>query len=939
MRRYISYIAMCATLLIGIGASVSPLMKTMNSDLAYADGKTLYFKASHYEENSVNGNYQDFLAAEDINASGQPVINDLANTVKARLDNWGMSEYEVKVQGYDTIAVSLRTTSNSETQYTYLEQYLSFSGGDYELDASDTTHDGYTDSDLLKTIIDDQTATIENIDMGSYKVPVVVVPLKSGDDYKEAFTNLLKYCNDNTKAAETDSSGNETSAAQNTLLVVWANRKEDDTYDKADKDVNVKNRILTVEATTNDNAVWYQSSDTDKETPYLQLIPTSEAISSDGNYNPSKTKEAYEAAVFLRNMFNASNLGDYRLTFTYSEKANATVENLISVGDYAISPALSKTLISTIIVFVFLCILLVLFDRIFALAEITSTALSSFGAFGLFVAFGSQFNIAALLGIMATGLVALFGALIYSSRLKDEIYKGRTLKKASQEAAKKSVLPVIDAGVVSIILGTFVYLFAGDLASKFGVMLVGGGLIATLVNLVFLRLAGWLLCTDNSMQSSFVKQLNINGEKIPDLVKEEKQTYFGPYQDKDFSKGKLWVGIVTSLFVLAGIGTMIGFGVKNGDVYNDAAYKQSQTVLRIDVRSEKSEYITVSSLSDVAHLFGKDATGDSYLLDSIKIDDKALIEYVSNPNEDIKLSETPKAIYETADAGTGKTYYWFYYEIKLNTYLPLTEENGGDKMYSISTLDASNTWSAPTSLGLNDAITNFIENRYVRETADYISYFATVTPEIGQPYLGSVALGVGIGILISVVYLVLRYGISRALSMGIVVTASSYIAVAFFVIARISTSPVVALGSVGVALVGFLLALFIATYEKELVASTHAKERGTVEFKLDVVKKSTSRQAGILIIFALLAAYVGIVYFAFGPIYFMSPYLSFILGLAFALATTLTLYPFLYSCFVKMFSHIKIKPLKKKKKNAGGQLTKKKKSAEPEEAIFIGIND
>ncbi|MCI7213634.1 MAG: hypothetical protein MR467_05785, partial [Bacillales bacterium] len=241
--------------------------------------------------------------------------------------------------------------------------------------------------------------------------------------------------------------------------------------------------------------------------------------------------------------------------------------------------------------------------------------------------------------------------------------------------------------------------------------------------------------------------------------------------------------------------------------------------------------------------------------------------------------------------------------------------------------------------GLNDAITNFIENRYVRETADYISYFATVTPEIGQPYLGSVALGVGIGILISVVYLVLRYGISRALSMGIVVTASSYIAVAFFVIARISTSPVVALGSVGVALVGFLLALFIATYEKELVASTHAKERGTVEFKLDVVKKATSRQAGILIIFALLAAYVGIVYFAFGPIYFMSPYLSFILGLAFALATTLTLYPFLYSCFVKMFSHIKIKPLKKKKKNVGGQLMKKKKSAEPEEAIFIGIND
>lgn len=939
MRRYISYIAMCATLLIGVGASVAPLMKNMNSDLAYADGKTLYFKASHYEENSVNGNYQDFLGAEDINSSGEPVINDLASTVKARLDTWGMSEYEVNVQGYDTISVSLRTTSNSETQYSYLEQYLSFSGGDYELDASDTSLDGYTDSDLLKTIVDNQEATIENIDMGSYKVPVVVVPLKEGDDYKEAFTNLLKYCSDNTKEAETDSSGNETSAAQNTLLVLWANRKEDDTYDKADSDINVKNRILTVESTTNDNAVWYASSDTDKETPCLQLIPSSSAITSDGNYDPSKTKEAYEAAVFLRNMFNASSLGDYRLTFTYSEKASASVENLISVGDYAISPALSRTLISTLIVVLFLVVLLALFDRIFALAEITSIVVSSFGAFGLFVAFGSQFNIAALLGIMATGLVALFGSLIYSARLKDEIYKGRTLKKASQEASKKSTLPIIDAGVVSIILGTFVYLFAGDLASKFGVMLVGGGLIATLVNLIFLRLSGWLLCTDNSMQSKFIKQLNINEDKIPDLVKEEKQTYFGPYQDKDFSKGKIWVGVISLAFILAGIGTMIGFGVTNdGDVYNDAAYKESQTVLRLDVRSEQSDYITVTSFSDAAHLYGKDVNGDSYLLDSIKIDDKTLIEYVSNPNEDIKLSETPKTIYETTDSGTGKTYYWFYYEIKLNSYLPLVDENGADKMYSISTLGVDNNWSTASSSGLNDAITNFIETRYVSESSDYISYFATVTPEIGQPYLGNVSLGVGIGILVSCAYLLLRYGISRALSIGLVATATSFISTAFFVITRISVSPIVSLGSIGVALVSFLLALFIASSEKELTAATHAKERGSIEFKLDVIKKSTSRQAGTIIIFALLAAYVGIVYFAFGPTYFMTPYLNFILGLAFAVALVLTIYPLLYECFIKLFSHIKIKPIKKKKKNVGGQLMKKK-SSEPEEAVFIGIND
>ena len=939
MRRYISYIAMCATLLIGIGASTAPLMQEMNSDLAYAEGKTLYFKASHFEENSINGNYDNFLNAEDINSSGNPVIDDLSNVVRERLDTWGMSEYEVNTQGYDTISVSLRTSNNSETQYSYLEQYLSFSGGDYELGASNTSFSDYPDADVLKTIIDDQEATIKDIDMGSYKVPVVVVPLKEGDTYKEAFKNLLKYCTDNTKEATTDSEGNTTEEAVNTLLVVWANRKEDDTYDKAESDQNVKNRILTVESTKNDNAVWYDEADTDKETPYLQLIPSSSAISSDGNYDPSKTKEAYEAAVFLCNMFNASNLGEYRLNFTYSEKTNATVESLISVGNYAINPAMGRTLLSTVVVFVFLCILLALFDRILALAEITSIGLSCFGAFGLFVAFGAQFNIAALLGLMATCLIALFGGLYYSSRLKDELYKGRTLKKAHQEASKKALLPTLDAGVISIIIGTFVYLFAGDLASKFGVMLVCGGLIATIVNIIFLRLAGFLLTSDNSMQSKFSKQLNVNEEKIPDLVKEEKQTYFGPYQDKNFSKGKIWTSLISMAFVLAGIGTMIGFGLtNNGDVYNDAAYKQQETVLRLDIRSENAEYITIPSFADTAHLYGEDENGEPYLLNSIKIGEDTLIDLINDPSKDIKLSENPKEEYITAEAGKGTTYYWFYYEIKLNKYLPLLDESKGDISYSISTYNGSG-WTEPTNIGLNDAVSNYIEERFLSETANYLSYFATVTPEVGQPYLSSIALGLGLGILLACVYLTLRYGISRSLSMGIIATASSFISTAFFVITRISVSPIVALGSIGVALIAFLLSLYIAGGEKEISSSVHEKDRNNVEFKLETIKKATSRQAGTLIVFGLLSAYVGIVYFAFGPSAFMSCYLNMIIGLAFAVALVLTVYPFIYEGLIKAFTHIKIKPIKRKKKNVGGQLMKKNKSAEPEEAIFIGIND
>ena len=104
MRRYISYLAMCATMLLGVGASAVPMIKAADADLAYADGKTLYFKASHYVEDSPNSNYSDFLDETD----GEDPINDIADEFRVRLEKWGLSEFEVATQGYDTIAVTKR---------------------------------------------------------------------------------------------------------------------------------------------------------------------------------------------------------------------------------------------------------------------------------------------------------------------------------------------------------------------------------------------------------------------------------------------------------------------------------------------------------------------------------------------------------------------------------------------------------------------------------------------------------------------------------------------------------------------------------------------------------------------------------------------------------------------------------------------------------------
>ncbi|MBQ2070275.1 MAG: hypothetical protein II467_05020, partial [Bacilli bacterium] len=300
MRRLISYSILSAALLLGIGVSSVPIIEQLNTDMAYSDAKTLYFRASVYDPSSNNGNYGtddgDFLTEQDKDVSSNYIIDDIAETMRKRMDAWSSSEYTLKTIGYDTIAVTLRTSRNTDTQYKYIQDYLSFSGGDFDLDATEIDHDNYPDLDALSEILDGVEARIENYTLGTgVELPTVVIPLKSGETYQTAFRELVTYCQNNTKEAEKDEEGNETSAATNCSLVIWANRKETDLYSNVSTDPNVASRVFaTISPAT---AKYVPDSDKEKEeneqTLSLRLVPPSAAVGNEGNYDNNKGAEAY----------------------------------------------------------------------------------------------------------------------------------------------------------------------------------------------------------------------------------------------------------------------------------------------------------------------------------------------------------------------------------------------------------------------------------------------------------------------------------------------------------------------------------------------------------------------------------------------------------------------------------------------------------------------
>lgn len=960
MRRYISYLLLCGATLLGVGASVAPTVLNMDADMAYESGKTMYFKAAAWDETTQNGNYTDgegeFLSYKD-GASKQP-IEYIAQTMRDRLDAYGLTGYKVETQGSDTVSVTVRARKDSETIYGYLEKYLSFSGGDYELDASIVTGTDYAYNEHWADIIDGQTAYIVDMEQGAYNVPTVVVPLKEGSDYKDAFDNLVKYCKDNTTEAD-EEAGTEGSSC---MIVVWSNRDENDTYEIAGSDPNISAKIVSMVSPS--NGVYYESSDSEQEKPFLRLIPTSSATSGE-SYDPSKTVEAYDAARTLMLTINAgkfqydelkdnsgSEAPQYAVSFTYSENTPASVENLLKSGDWNRTVALSSTLISIGVAIIFVAVMLAFFQRILAPLQLATMAITAFASFAVYVAFGTPFNIAALIGLVATAFIGLFGSLFYGAKLKEEIYKGRTLKKAHAEAVKRSLLPTLDLSVISVLIGVCLYGLGGDVASKAGVMLVLGGFFGFIANTLYTRIGGWLLCNDSTMASKFGKQLGIREDRIPDLVKEEKPSYFGPYANSNFSKGKKISLIATCAFLLAGIGASIGWGIaSNGSsFFNSSAYESAAPILRLDVRSNQSNVISVTSYSETSRLLDAnfDAEDPQDLFHIYKINDAYLADYVS---DDIQLSSSAKSVY-TGQGDEGQTYYWFYYQVTLGKKSSvftkaLTEDatikverwNGSSYVNVGEAMSLSDFSSELINTTLGEAVTATDYGAYSNDL--YVTFSAVKHADL-TPYLWQVTLGMGIGLASVLVYMMLRYRPSRGIVAGLIIAASSFIGTSFFILTRISTSPVVSLGSILAAVLVAAMAIYVLAAEKEIYRDSKEKDKNTPEFRAQCLQDATSRQAHNVFLFVALALYVAISCFGFGPRIYANSYLSMLIAIAFGLSLVLTAMASSSALLGKQFAKIQFSrgPSKKKKKaKQGGQLMKKKNSAEPEESIFIGIND
>lgn len=901
MRRFIAYILMTLSILLAVGVSATTVFSRLNAGREFTNSYEVLY--------TVEGS--------------ESQVEDVAKEFRKRLDDFAVEDYSVAIQEDQTtnagdkgrkFAIEVSFAAD-QSEFEYISKYLPYSGGSFSLI-------GTKDDQFVDDIFKDSQAYITKV---QDTIPYVIIPVPASD--KEKVETFLKGIEDASGDsgnpdvpaqnkftrlnAEGDSGEGEGEEEDNTPNIFLVHDWNDgDSYESVSKDPHISSKILME---FNNKHFWYENSKEEHtEIQYLCGTPDEE-----GNYDLKNLKFANLKATYLKNMFNAPKYEAEISTVYVTESASgitnnyntlqATNENLLVLGS-DVNLAWSTTLISTLIALAIVSLLLVVFYRWSALAVIANTVGTVFLTYVVFIFMGSLFNIPAIVGGVILAVASLFSSVYYLFKFKEEVLKGRTIKKANQEASRKSNLLVIDASVVLAFTGLMLFVLGGAALKPMGVILFFGSLFALAMNLIVFKIMMYLLTNTTSFQNKY-SYFAIDPKDVPNVLEEKKADTKSGYENVNFTKHSKLTSIILSALLVASVAGIAVFGSIKGSPLNVDAATKDHSVLYVNINAENKVITDAEAFEE-------------YVLKNIKVNDKAL-EYDSK--DGVTYQKITKF---DSDTLKEEVLPYNYFAVDLSSVLSVNKvEYSLDKGKSYEVADE----------GLGYAFEQVIISLEGIE-AEKIDFSLLKSHEtISTPNQGFVALATGIAVLGAGLYIAIRFRVSRGIAASIVAGGSAATAYGLLALTRLGTTALSSITMPVVAVPVLLFAILFAAKEKELVKDS--KEEITLEKRKDIMQKALSLSASGIIIIAILSIYLVINYFGFGLASTAYMFAASLVGLVVGLIAVLTVMGPLGSLLDKVFSKIRLPKFQKKEKKQRIKLHEQPKTSEPEERIFIGIND
>ena len=907
MRRLWAYIIVVFTAIVAVFASFPTIIKDVSTNGYYETRRQFTFQLTEREQED------DDVTPAKLNDNSAKKI---AATMRSRLETYNVSAYDISTSGQDIVTVSF--AADSETKYQQIITYLSFSGSFALVNSHDDVVAG---KDFLRG-----KAYTKDYEVNEY--PTVIIPVKTDStDYQ----NLIQFAKEEPVSTGSGEEGDEgESVARIYLLFNW---NKGETYQTlSDAQLLESKTLMQIDFTPDDSeeGLYYNSN----KNSFSRVCGYQDS-NGNGTADPSEVAAAYDQAEYLVNLFSASAL-DYEvkcirgLSDDTKVWLDAYVEEVLENGEIV----WNRTLTAVIAAIVIITLLLAYFYKLGAVSTLATTLVSTFFAILVMVKTGLEYNALAVVAIVLIALVAIVSNVIYLNKLKEDCYRGHTIKKANAEASKKSLLPIADVHFVALVVGVMCYLLGGTPLRSFGAILGICSVISFIINSLGLKGLMWLSTNATAVNGRY-DLFAISKENVPDHMAEEKQTFYGVYADKHFSKHKKSVGILTcGAFVLALAAIIAASSLRSGDLFKKGTsqhlggeiYIQNRIqVIKDDDKSPLNE-TTLETILDNILIQRKSGTA---IDESQAADEHGVaptyytLKHFVNVDESITFTISETKIEETISKNYLDTYYVLSLTSSLKNSANAVIKGTGGEVTTLS--DAFEEYFTETST-FTSSVSNSISLKQIK----------TVVPD-STPKWEKVIFGTSIAILIVTVYLLLRYRLSRGLAslvfpvLASVITLGLMLLINFFV--AVPASVAIAVPVVTIFSYFFLIQFF--NKEREMVVEDKVKDNSP-EHRSELALKALGIAYTPILATAVLGIYCLINFFGFGTsdmsIAYVAMFVGSIIALGIISVLVVPVCNFLYGLFSKVKISRKPKEGKKNKKPVH-------RSAEPEEAIFIGIND
>ena len=871
MRRIVAFFALTISIVLGIAINFTAVVNKTKANIEYSTGREMTFRISDKEDETA-------LVDED-------AIDYIALQMESRLETAGVSKYQISKEGNDIVRVTF--SEKTDLKYERIRRYLAF---DSEFTIRIADEDNTTAIAVGDDMFDNSVARVEYRNA----FPVIVIPLSDPTWFTNNIVSAAEEIQGAQQTQDPTQAGQQAELVQDATIVLWTGFDPDeDSFTLAQTDQDVANKILI---TFDYRNIWWDASETEN-TEIATAVSVGEA-DDNGQYDVSQIALANDTANYMVNLFNAGSL-DYKVDFLFETTVEPTIENILNYNQI-VSIALSRTLISMIVSFVLVGAVMFAFYKVNAIAAITTSTLNVFLSLVFYNAVGMEFSSGGLVGLIVVFILGIYSAIVYFTKVKDELYRGRTMKKANAEASKKSNALIIDASLVIFAVGMIAYVLGGPSLQGYATFTIFGSVLNLILVLLGNKVLIWLLTNNTNTQKNFAL-IGVDATKVPNILKEEKQTYFGRFADQDLTKNKKSTGIVMGAIASLTSVALIVFGVLSMNVLSLA--KTQDDFSRI--------YFTVTDNSPIDTL--SSTNSPEKILERITYDGKA-IAFTSYDVQEKTVRE--------GSAAEGKIEVNYVYYI-YNLEFAFT----GDEIVSYTDWDDN-----ADNATLFDAISVLVESIDDEATVS-VNFVDTVAP---APSFWRVGLTTIVALAAVSLYLIIRNGLSRGLSAFVVAVMTSLVTLAFFMATRIAVTPITAIAILFAGLASFLLSILAFNREKELKAESKEKE----------VVASPERTVKAIALMAAPGAAIGLItmiivvnYFGLGPVAVAWLFAGLLLGELIALLLNVKLLAPITHFFEKLFGryHVNIRLPRKQKARKVEPI--RHRSAEPQEATFIGIND